>query len=97
MTEITREEIERMSKTIRLYSNPLWEADLARLLAVAERSLTEQSRIDEAVGRERERCAGIADNYSRGRSCGCNPWLPAEIRGQVQRVYTPTPTTEEGR
>jgi len=74
-------------------------------VALVEHALSEQSRIDAAVAKERERCAGIVDVYaSRIRGAAANGRLSGAFllstAGAVERIAaairTPTPTTEEG-
>lgn len=68
-------------------------------LDAAERSLTEQSRIDAAVEKERERCAAqvrqVAGFYSPGVQQAFET-LATWIEEGHPAIRTPTPTTEEG-
>ena len=60
--------------------------------AVFDYALTEQSRIDAAVAKERERCARIAADHARRADSG-EYWIACKIVEDIRR--TPTPTTEE--
>ena len=94
------------------FDQPLADAELVqamtpdmvgRLLDAAEAHLDEQSRIDAAVAKERERCAAIADKHAA--FAGLADSHIAEVAEDSMReiareiaaaIRTPTPTTEEG-
>ena len=69
MTEITREEIEKWrcahaEMRAAGHADDEAPADFKRLVDAAEAHLDEQSRIDAAVARERERCEREARRYA---------------------------------
>jgi len=70
---------------------------VGRLLDAAEHALSEQSRIDAAVAKERERCIQIVGDRIMAARLG---ELDADLRSIGKSVShairTPTPTTEEG-
>ena len=70
---------------------------VGRLLDAAESHLSEQSRIDAAVAKERERCAGVVDAAKKATHAG--PFLisTAEFVERLAiALRSPIPTTEEG-
>lgn len=85
MTGITREKIDRLRCGPRCAYVPTYELDA--ILDAAERSLSEQSRIDEAVAKERERCIAVVRFYN-GMEQGAHRAL--------RDLLSTTPTTEEG-
>lgn len=102
MTEITLEDIRgwrEVHAEAHAIGYPQDDASLSftALLDAAERSLSEQSRIDAAVAKERERCeqetrryAGFYPPHSDGR----NTFVM--LADFIAAGRTPTPTTEEG-
>lgn len=108
MTEITREEIERiraagiMQARHIFVHTPGGKRDRFDLvLDAAERSLTEQSRIDAAVEKERERCARVVEDHAEGSRGGERILVPRHDGnlsglGYAAAIRTPTPVTEEG-
>jgi hypothetical protein len=88
----------------------LWfcDADYMLVFRAARSVLSEQSRIDAAVARERERCAAavraVADEFERQwrDDLKADSYLQGKADGaddaeDAIRALSPTPTTEEGR
>lgn len=116
MTEITREQLDRYRYPGMHFSDKGGlEVTVARgmfehLLVIAEAHLDEQSRIDAAVARERERCAGVAEACAReqerlarnaskvGRGTVFASWSGGHHAANhiAAAIRTPTPVTEEG-
>ena len=103
MTGITLDGLARMRSRWRsgadLPNNQMEDLFDALEQALSERSLTEQSRIDEAVAKERERCEQEARRYAgfyQPHSDGRNTFVLLADFIAEGRPYSPTPTTEEG-
>lgn len=103
MTGITREDVAKVIRSV--IEDAVWSDDdrldnvgvdgPCDLLAVADAVmllLHAPARIDEAVAKERERCAGIAAGHARRADSG-EFWIACQIE---KAIRTPTPTTEEG-
>ncbi len=73
---------------------------VGRLLDAAEAHISEQSRIDAAVAKERERCAEIArdraNTFTADTSGDYRDGEYFAAREIEKAIRTPTPTTEEG-
>lgn len=73
---------------------------VGRLLDAAEAHLTEQSRVDAAVAKERERCLRIArtraDTFTADTSGDYRDGEHFAARDIEKAIRTPTPTAEEG-
>lgn len=113
MTEITREDVAKailstMDDAVRR-DEPLtdvWIDGYCDLLAVADAVmllLYAPARIDDAVAKERERCAGIADEEASfaGLADSHVAEVAEDTRRKIARriasvIRTPTPTPEEG-
>ncbi len=105
---ITREEIDEIVNALAVPPGDNGRVSLPgdgmkRLFEIAGHAIYEQSRIDAAVAKERERCAGIADKYAA--FAGLADSHIAEVAEDSMReiareiaaaIRTPTPTTEEG-
>ncbi len=97
---ITREQITRLRSIGWLYGV---NEHVDAILDEAKARISEQSRIDAAVAKERERCAAIADKHAA--FAGLADSHIAEVAEDSMReiareiaaaIRTPTPTTEEG-
>ena len=90
MTGITREELglhQRWAEVAMREQQPVTTINTVVLYELCRRALTEQSRIDEAVAKERERCIAVVRFYN-GMEQGAHRAL--------RDLLSTTPTTEEG-
>lgn len=99
ITERLRATTEAMANEARVPMG-LWDRHSNACLEAASHIEGEQSRIDAAVKKERERCAGIArtraDTFTADASGDYRDGEHFAARDIEKAIRTPTPTTEEG-